>query len=70
MHLSDVYQAVQRVRGVQAVRVQRFRRLEPHARERLDEGVIPVGDHEVATLGGPRKPGLGLLTVTVCGGLQ
>jgi putative ABC transport system permease protein len=42
----------------------------PLARERLGEGVIPVGDHEVASLGGPRKPGLGLLTVSVCGGLQ
>jgi hypothetical protein len=70
VHLSDVYQSVQRVRGVQAVRVKRFRRLEPQARERLGEGVIPVGDHEVASLGGPRKPGLGLLTVSVCGGLQ
>ena len=69
VHLSDVYQSVQRVRGVQAVRVKRFRRLEPQARERLGEGVIPVGDHEVASLGGPRKPGLGLLTVSVCGGL-
>lgn len=69
LRLSDLYQAVQRVDGVQGVRVTRFRRLEPGAREQLPDGVIPVGEHEVATVGGPRRPALGLLTVSVCGGL-
>jgi hypothetical protein len=70
VHLSDVYQTVQRLTGVRAVRVQRFRCLGSRPREYLDEGVIPVGDHEVATVGGPRTPDAGLLTVSVCGGLQ
>lgn len=69
VRLSELYQAVQRVPGVGAVRVLRFRRLAPHAREHLTDGVIPVADHEVATLGGPRAPGTGLLTISVCGGL-
>jgi hypothetical protein len=69
VRLSDIYQTVQRLAGVQAVRVTRFRRLEPSAREHLGEGVIPVGSHEVATVGGPRNPDAGLLTISVCGGL-
>lgn len=69
VRLSDLYDTVQRVNGVRSVRVLRFRRLARGAVEHLADGVIPIGDHEVATIGGSRTPGQGLMTLTVCGGL-
>ncbi|HEU5076001.1 MAG TPA: baseplate J/gp47 family protein, partial [Polyangiaceae bacterium] len=69
VRLSDLYDAVQRVNGVRSVRVLRFRRLARGAVEHLADGVIPIGDHEVATISSPRNPGKGLMTLTVCGGL-
>lgn len=71
VQLADLYQAVLKVPGVTAVRVKRFRRLEPQAPERLPDGVIPIGPEEVATVRGGLKPGSdGVLTVSVCGGLR
>jgi len=70
VHLSDVYEAIHAVEGVQSLRVLRFRRLEPNAAEHLGDGVIPIGADEVATVGGPRRPNAGLMTLTVCGGLS
>ncbi|MFO0762631.1 MAG: hypothetical protein U0359_39695 [Byssovorax sp.] len=71
VHLSSLYQAVLAVPGVASVRVKRFRRLEPGAIERLGEGIIPIAPDEVAVLRAPARAGIdGLLTVTVCGGLQ
>jgi hypothetical protein len=69
VRLSELYETVQRVSGVRSVRVVRFRRLARGALEHLADGVIPIGAHEVATVGGPRTPGQGLMTLTVCGGL-
>ncbi|NNC05161.1 hypothetical protein HJC10_20180 [Corallococcus exiguus] len=71
VQLADLYQAVLRVPGVTAVRVKRFRRLEPQSQERLEAGVIPIGPDEVATARGGYWPGSeGVLTVQVCGGLR
>jgi hypothetical protein len=63
VHLSEIYQAVLAVAGVERVRVKRFRRL--GGRDALSGGVIPVLPTERAVLDGD-----GLLTVTVCGGRQ
>jgi hypothetical protein len=63
VHLSDVYQAVLAVSGVDRARVQRFRRV--GGLDALPAGVVAMRPTERAV-----ASGLGLLTVTVCGGRQ
>jgi hypothetical protein len=71
VHLSTLHQTVLAVPGVRGLRVKRFRRMEPGAREWLPEGFIPIGPDEVAVIRGPQRAGKdGVLTVTVCGGLR
>jgi hypothetical protein len=71
VQLADLYRAVMSAQGVAAARVRRFRRLLPHAPERLQSGFIPIKPDEVAVVRGPARPAAdGVLTVTVCGGLR
>ncbi len=71
VQLADVYRAILAARGVAAARVKRFRRLRPHAPERLAAGYIRIKPDEVAVVRGPARPASdGVLTVTVCGGLR
>lgn len=71
VQLANVYRAALAAHGVAAVRVQRFRRLQPHAPERLHAGFIRIRPDEVAVVRGPARPAAdGVLSVTVCGGLR
>jgi hypothetical protein len=71
VQLADLYRAVLAAPGVAAARVRRFRRLQPHAPERVHAGFIQMGPDEVAVVRGPARPvSDGVLTVTVCGGLR
>jgi len=71
VQLADLYRAVMSASGVTAARVRRFRRLLPHAPERLRAGFIPINSDEVAVVRGPARPAAdGVLTVSVCGGLR
>jgi hypothetical protein len=71
VQLADVYRAVLSAPGVAAARVRRFRRLQPHAPERVQAGFIAIRPDEVAVVRGPARPAVdGVLTVTVCGGLR
>lgn len=71
VQLADLYRAVLAAPGVAAARVRRFRRLQPHAPERVHAGFIQMGPDEVAVVRGPARPASdGVLTVTVCGGLR
>jgi hypothetical protein len=71
VQLADVYRAILAAHGVAAARVKRFRRLRPHAPERLAAGFIRIHPDEVAVVRGPARPASdGVLTVTVCGGLR
>jgi hypothetical protein len=71
VQLADLYRAVLAAQGVAAARVRRFRRLAPHAPERLQAGFIQIKPDEVAVVRGPARPASdGVLTVTVCGGLR
>jgi hypothetical protein len=71
VQLADLYRTVLAAPGVAAARVRRFRRLHPHAPERLHAGFIRIKPEEVAVVRGPARPASdGVLTVTVCGGLR
>jgi hypothetical protein len=71
VQLADLYRAVLSAPGVAAARVRRFRRLQPHAPERVQAGSIAIRPDEVAVVRGPARPAAdGVLTVTVCGGLR
>ncbi len=71
VHLDRLHQAALAVPGVEGVRVLRFRRFGPHSPDHLHDGVIPIREHEVATVRSPRSPRSdGLLTVRVCGGIR
>jgi hypothetical protein len=69
VHVDALHQAALSVPGVSALRVQRLRRLQPHAIDYAEIGTLPLADDEVAVLRRPYGSPDGLLTVTVCGGL-
>ena len=71
VRVDALYRRVCDVPGVHAARVRRLRRLPATSGEHATDGVLPVGDDEVAVLRDPfGRPGRdGLLTVTVCGGV-
>ncbi len=69
VYLSRIVAAVQAIEGVEAVRVQRFRRLVGGSPSTLDNGVIPVGRLEIAQLEqNPSFPEGGVLQIQIGGG--
>jgi hypothetical protein len=72
VHVDAIHRQALRVHGVAAVRVRRLRRLQPHAIEYVETGVLPVASDEVAVLRNPYGHDAedGIVTVTVCGGLS
>ncbi|MFO1026461.1 MAG: hypothetical protein U1E70_14905 [Acetobacteraceae bacterium] len=69
VHVDALHRAALSVPGVAALRVQRLRRLQPHAIDYAEAGTLPIAEDEVAVLRRPYGTPDGLLTVTVCGGL-
>jgi predicted phage baseplate assembly protein len=70
VELSTLYRAILAVPGVTGAVVDRFRRREPGAVDRLPDGTIPIRPHEVPVIRAPERSGMdGLFTVTVRGGL-
>jgi hypothetical protein len=69
VHLSRVIAAAQAVEGVDSVRVDGFRRLSDPSSTSLDEGVIEIGDLEIAQLANnPSFPERGKLALAAGGG--
>ena len=69
VYLSRIIAAAQAVEGVDAVAAERFQRLVSPSATSLDDGVIPIGDLEIAQLANdPSFPERGRLTLSAGGG--
>jgi hypothetical protein len=69
VRLSVIIAAAQAVEGVECVEVTRLQRLFDPANHELENGLLPLGSHEVAMLDNdPNYPEHGRLVVTVHGG--
>lgn len=70
VYLSRLYAAVERVEGVESAVVTLFKRYWEVENDELENGVIPMGDDEIARLDNdPNFPENGVLRLTAVGGL-
>jgi hypothetical protein len=70
VYLSRLYTAVEHVEGVESAAVKVFKRYWAVANRELENGVIPLGDHEIARLDNdPSFPENGVLRLSAVGGL-
>jgi hypothetical protein len=70
VYLSRIYAVVERVEGVESAVVTVFKRYWEVAGQELENGLIPLGDGEIARLDNdPNFPENGVLTLSAVGGL-
>jgi hypothetical protein len=70
VYLSRLYTAVEHVEGVESAVVKVFKRYWMVANQELENGVIPLGDAEIARLDNdPNLPENGVLELVAVGGL-
>lgn len=71
LYLSELVAAAHAVAGVECATVAKLQRLFEPANQELEQGLLPLGSHEIAELDGhPNRPEHGRLEIAVHGGRQ